>query len=1080
MPELSVRCPKCQTKLRVEVDDESDAVECPKCGKEFAASRGTDAPSEKPRKRKREAPAKSKTPLVAGAVVGVVLVIGAIVGIVAATSGPKKPVAQNDPVPQPQIPERPAPRPEPKPKPQDPPKQPDVPVRPVAQEDAFARAATFRADGPLPELPPLPPVERRPLLVLDPGGHTAFPKHVFFTQGGARVLSVADDKTVRAWDVVSGEPVFTVRLPAGPGLEGNLDAAALSPDGAFLAVSGFPFGAGKNGIPFYVLDARTGELLDTVPGCRESVRALDFSPDGKLLAVGCTNGALQVYEFATKKWVFQAPAAHAAQLRQVRFHPKTARALATVGADNTVKIWDITKPNPVASIPLGERKPNSIDWKPDGTELAIGGVSGEVLTHDAAGKPLRRMPPLMENGKDPIQIVSLQYLPDGSGIVFGGVHARGWAGVRRGDDPPVLMRDHTNTVMAADCTADGTLAVTAGGEANEVIVWKTADGKPVRRFQAASKSVWAVGWSKDGKALAWGNTNRHDGTGLCALEQTFRLTDFQPGAAPKAGEFLQHMRTEGAYSIRVDDFFTFTVMENGRPLYQHRSRSDRIYSVSFLPGTGIVVGASHGIYTIETKSGKVIRDFVGDRGLTTAVSPSPDGRYFATASTDQVVRVWQPGASDPLLSVFAVGREWIAWTPQGYYACSAFGERLVGWQVNNGIAKAPAVHPAARFRPSLYQPGLLKYLLPAGDTRVALAMASRFERQEIVATGLAEVLPPTVTVTAPETADGAPIEVRATAEGSDRNPVVAMRLLIDGRPFPGAGGLKRFDRQAKAEASWKLTVPPGAHTFAVLAESKVSKGLSRWVTVTRAGSAEKPNLYVLAVGVSAYPGRLKLNYAASDAVLTSNALRAKGGALFANIEVKLLTDADATKNNVLAGLDWLNSKMTPKDVGVVFFSGHGGRDDDTGKFYLIPVDIGPDLAATCLAGDDVKARLEQMPGRLVAILDACHSGSVADAPPARADGLVRDLLTEECGVVVLASSLGSEVSLESPLTKAGFFTLGLTEGLAGRADLNGDGVVFLNELSYYASVRVQQLSGGTQNPTVGRPPNIMPFPIAKP
>jgi WD40 repeat protein len=1076
MPKLTVRCPKCDTKLRVEVDDADDTVECPECVKEFVATAR--------RPRRAPAPAKSNAPLVVGIAVGAVVVLVAVVGLVVALSGEKQPVAQNPPpAVLPADPAPPAPRPQvPLPKPKDPlPKPPADPgPRPGAPEDAFARAATFRADGPLPELPPLPPVERRPLLVLDPGGHTAFPKQVFFTPDATRVLSVADDKTVRAWDVASGEPVFTVRLPAGPGLEGNLDAAALSPDGTRLAVGGFPFAAGKSGIPFYVLDARTGELLETVPGCLESVRALDFSPDGKLIAVGCANGAVQVYEFASKKWVFRGPAAHADRLRQVRFHPKNALTLATLGGDNTVKIWDLTKANPVAAIALGERKPNSIDWKPDGSELAIGGVSGEVLTHDAAGKPLRRMPPLMENGKDPIQIVRLRYLPDGSGVVFGGVSGAGWAGVRCGDEPPVLMRDHSNTVMAADCSADGALAVTAGGEANEVIVWKTADGKPVRRFQAASKSVWAVGWSKDGKALAWGNTNRHDGTGLCAVEQTFRLTDFQPGAAPKAGEFLQHQRTDGAYSIRVDDFFTFTVMENGRPLYQHRSRSDRIYSVSFLPGTGIVVGASHAIYAIDTQTGKVIRDYVGDRGLTTAVSPSPDGRYFATASTDQVIRVWQPGAPDPLLSIFAVGREWIAWTPQGYYACSAFGERLVGWQVNNGIAKAPAVHPAERFRPSLYQPALLKYLLPAGDTRLALAMARTFERQQIAATGLAEVLPPAVSVTAPEVAGDAPIEVRATAEGTDRNPIVAMRLLIDGRPFPGAGGVKRFDRLAKAEASWKLTVPPGAHTFAVLAESPVSKGLSRWATVTRAGATEKPNLYVLAVGVSAYPGPLKLNYAASDAVLTSNALRAKGGALFANIETKLVTDADATKSNVLAGLDWLHSKMTPKDVGVVFFSGHGGRDDDTGKFFLVPVDIGPDLSATGVSGDDLKARLERMPGRLVAILDACHSGAVADAPPARADGLVRDLLTAECGVVVLASSLGSEVSLESPLTKAGFFTLGLTEGLAGRADLNGDGVVYLNELSLYASVRVQQLSNGTQNPTVGRPPNIMPFPIAKP
>jgi hypothetical protein len=40
----------------------------------------------------------------------------------------------------------------------------------------------------------------------------------------------------------------------------------------------------------------------------------------------------------------------------------------------------------------------------------------------------------------------------------------------------------------------------------------------------------------------------------------------------------------------------------------------------------------------------------------------------------------------------------------------------------------------------------------------------------------------------------------------------------------------------------------------------------------------------------------------------------------------------------------------------------------------------------------------------------------------------------------------------------------------GRADFNGGGVVYLNELEYYAACGVQQLSGGRQNPTLGRPP----------
>jgi hypothetical protein len=51
--------------------------------------------------------------------------------------------------------------------------------------------------------------------------------------------------------------------------------------------------------------------------------------------------------------------------------------------------------------------------------------------------------------------------------------------------------------------------------------------------------------------------------------------------------------------------------------------------------------------------------------------------------------------------------------------------------------------------------------------------------------------------------------------------------------------------------------------------------------------------------------------------------------------------------------------------------------------------------------------------------------------------------------------------------------------MSGRADTNRDGVVHLNELEKYASLRVQQLSRGEQSPTVGRPPTIKLFPLAK-
>jgi WD40 repeat protein len=958
-----------------------------------------------------------------------------------------------------------------------PPRLAGVAAQPESSGNVFALAAAFKPDGPLPKLPPLPPPEKRPILSLDPGGHTAIVKHVLFTPDSKRVITVSEDKSVRIWDLSTNQLESTIWLPAGPDTEGQLHAASISSDGKWLAVAGHAINRGKSGFPFYILSVETGELVRMTTGVADTIYSLDFSPDGKRLAIGTAAGSLEVFDLTGKGWVYRTRA-HTQLVSQVRFNPKGGE-VATVSYDRDVKIWSLANNNPVAQIKLPDKVPNTIDWSSDGETLAVGCTSGEILLYDRTGKLTKTVPPALENGKDPIRITRLRFLPDGKHIVCGGVLSLGWAvltNIETGKQTVTI--EHSNTVMAVDRSVDGKLAASVGGLNNELVVWNTTDGAVLCRFETPSRTIWAVGWSKDGKSVAWGTNNRGV-KGFKPLEQTFRFDDLLPGARPDPENYLRNIHEDGPISIKINSFSQFSVFENGKLLYRH-DNSKKIMSVSLLPGKGILVGGTYTMYLLETRTGKLIRTYRGDLGQTNAVAPSPDGRFFVTGSTDRVVRVWSPGKVEPVLSLFTVGHEWVAWTPEGYYSCSPYGERLIAWAVTAGIGGLPSVNPAARFRASLYQPTLIKYLIPSGNLRLALAMASHYDHVQIVPTQIEDVLPPKVVITAPNVANEKPVTVKAAAEGSEKYPIVAMRLLVDGRPFQGVAGVKRFDKQQKAEATWDVALDAGAHTLSVLAETEASKGMSPSATITRAGAQKLPNLYVLAVGVSEYRGDMKLNYAASDALLLTNTMKAKSRSVFTNIEVKVLTDKQATKKNICEGLDWLHAKMTPRDVGFFFFSGHGGRDDKSDKFYLIPVDVGRDLSRTCLSGDELKRRLENMPGRLVAILDACHSGAVTEIKSARTDNLVRDLTTEDYGVVVLASSMGSESSMESSTTRAGYFTLSLTEGMNGRADFNKDGVVYLDELERYAAIRVPTLSSDEQHPTLGHPPSIRPFPISKP
>src|SRR6185369_2229639 len=95
------------------------------------------------------------------------------------------------------------------------------------------------------------------------------------------------------------------------------------------------------------------------------------------------------------------------------------------------------------------------------------------------------------------------------------------------------------------------------------------------------------------------------------------------------------------------------------------------------------------------------------------------------------------------------------------------------------------------------------------------------------------------------------------------------------------------------------------------------------------------------------------------------------------------------------------------------------------------------------------------------------------------DDLVRDLVTDDYGVIVMCSAMGREFALESRTVEHGFFTLALIEGLRGKADYNQDKVIYWTELDSYVTDRVKTLSQGQQHPVTAKPTSIRSFPLTK-
>jgi hypothetical protein len=321
------------------------------------------------------------------------------------------------------------------------------------------------------------------------------------------------------------------------------------------------------------------------------------------------------------------------------------------------------------------------------------------------------------------------------------------------------------------------------------------------------------------------------------------------------------------------------------------------------------------------------------------------------------------------------------------------------------------------------------------------------------------------------------VVVEAIARARGKHPITSLLLLLDGRPFEGSKGLRRT---APADAEmltqrFKVTLTPGTHTLRALARSAVSMNLSDDLDITYAEPAPRPTLFVLAVGINAYKDRnLLLNCAVNDATELERTFASKSQPLF-DVKAKVLCDEAATQDGVLAGLRWLKESMKPHDLAVVFYAGHGDKDEK-GRFYLLPQDVDVQkLAQTAVSGDVLKQNLADLPGRVLLLLDACHSGAVGRGV---ISDLARDLADEDCGVVVMCAALGSEKAGEAD--GHGFFCQALIEALQGKAAHNPrDGYIYLHHLEQYVIDRVLELSHDEQHPTSAKP-TIRPLALAKP
>lgn len=963
-----------------------------------------------------------------------------------------------------------------------------------------------------------------PILRIEAGGHTDIVRWLGFTPDGRYLLSAGDDKVVRIWDVAEPARLVlarSIRLQIGPGSAGRISAAALSAGehgrGEMLAVGGIGVpDAPEHWGDITLVDFAGGNVLGQLHGHADAIASLAFSPDGRLLASGSGDNTVRV-------WTLRAAGSRGVQVEAVhrdcavlRGHtgpvyglafvpagPAGAARLVSASDDRTLRVWQQDARggwSTVQTLAGHAREVSRVVSSPEGNWIASASFDRSIrVWNPLTGKLAKTL------GEAAGSLTALAISPNGQFLVTGGAKPYQCEVWRVADGArTAAFTAHDNTVQWAAYRPDGNVAATTGGNSHGIFLWDPSTGKELSRILGTGRGVYAVAFSPDGRTVAYGNrNNREHLKALNPLEQTFDLAEVVPGPAPNETiPWRRGLLTLGGLAARVEGAF-LSIEDAGRPrtTIALPQADDRIRCYAFCTPAGqphIVIGSVYGLVRYDAATGRPAQEYVGHTGEIWSIAVSPDGRMLVSGAGDQTFRLWNLQTGELLQSVFmGADRQWIAWTPAGYYKASSAGDRLIGWQVNHGPGRAAEFFFAWQFRDRFLRPDVLSRIVETLNVDRAAALADAAAglaspQPHHVNQDLVGLPPPSVTILEPaagsRTSDSH-VRLRAAITPRGNQPIEEVFVRLDGRPL-AEDGSRNILREPDGNAltiERLVAVPPGEHELSVFARTSVSTSEPVSVRITRdapAGDVLKPAIYVLAVGVSDYHDpRLNLNCADKDALGVVDALKWAGDGLFARVEAKVFTNDKATRADVTEGLEWLADSVTQHDLAFILVSGHGVRDK-RGKYYFVPHDFDRErISSTGLRWSTIQDTLTSLPCRVILAMDTCHSGPLRANERSRdveLDDAIRELAGVEGGVVVLTSSTGRELSLENPEWGHGAFSLALIEALtSGRryqakaatplpADYNGDGLVHLNELDVYITARVKELTGGAQHPTTDR------------
>ncbi|MFM7426527.1 MAG: NB-ARC domain-containing protein [Elainella sp.] len=341
-----------------------------------------------------------------------------------------------------------------------------------------------------------------------------------------------------------------------------------------------------------------------------SVLSVAFSPDGKWLAAGESNGTIQIWEVATgcKQMTLRQ---HRSWVWAVVFAPHPGdpeqQILVSASDDYQIKLWDLQTGDCLRTLTGHQRSVNTLALSPDGQWIASGSLDTTI---------------------------------------------RLW-NLRQPDQPPRVLAGHGQRVWSVTFSPSGRTLASAS-EDHTVKLWDVASGECQQTFAKDAASNAIVGFSPDGRLLANGDS-----------EQTICLRQIDAAVGPGAEvasepvclrRLYGHRDNVSALSFSLDGRYLASSsydqtaklwdLRTGQCLRTLQGHRNRLWSVAFSPdGTLLATGGDdRAVRLWDGRTGQCTKALQGHTNavLSLALVEEHEGRdrLLVSGHEDEAIRIW--------------------------------------------------------------------------------------------------------------------------------------------------------------------------------------------------------------------------------------------------------------------------------------------------------------------------------------------------------------------------------------------------------------------------------------------------------